>query len=319
MKNIYFIVKNKNAGSTLLRAFHIISALPDNFRKVSEIVELKNIRNLTNTKNSIIIWIGHLGYKYINLVSKYNYHILDIVDKYLFNKNEIIHSLNNNIYNRLIVNNIFMKDYFQSKTNFKGNISIIYHHWDNRFSITKTLTNDKLVFGYMGSIKSLLHTDNFLHYKTLVHKYPIIFFDTEIGKDVTTNVINNNINYNIQYTRNNIPNKIQFNCDINIRDPMKDVSKFKTSAKIATSAALGHNIITTYDEAVKDILPENYPFILKGCNINECCEMFELVIKDYYSSKILWNNGLKIMQQVKQTLNIDKVANKYIEIFNKQS
>ena len=42
-----------------------------------------------------------------------------------------------------------------------------------------------------------------------------------------------------------------------------DVSKYKTTAKIATASALGHNIITTNEKSVIDILDENYPFILK--------------------------------------------------------
>ena len=168
----------------------------------------------------------------------------------------------------------------------------------------------------MGSIKSLLHTDNFLHYKNLMKKFPIVFFDTEIGKDVTNNVISNNINFPVTYTTYNIPNEVHFQCDINIRDPNKDVSKFKTTAKIATASALNHNIITTYDEAIKDILPVDYPFILKSSHEDECHKMFKLVIDDYNSSKILWNRGLTIMKKVKERLKIENIILKYIEILN---
>ena len=115
----------------------------------------------------------------------------------------------------------------------------------------------QLQFGYMGSLPSLKHTDNFLHYKELSSKssssssnqyYPISFVDTDKGE---------------------LPTTLHYQMDMSIRPLNTEVSRFKTSAKIATAAALGHNIITTYDEAVKDVLPVDYPFLLQTNNDND--------------------------------------------------
>lgn len=316
MYNIYFIIKDIKTGSSLLRAKQIKDKLLENINILNiNILEIKNIKNIFNKENNILIWIGPIGNNYINKIHKNNIHILDIVDKYLYNKKLVIDSLNNNLYKTIIVNNKFMKDYFINNTKFKGNINIIYHHWDSRYSLTTTITNNKLIFGYLGSIKSLLHTDNFLFYDKLVKKYDIRFFDTELGKYVTENVKNNDINYNIKYNTNNIPYCLHFNCDINIRDPKSEISKFKTTAKLATSAALGHNIITTMDESIKDLLPNNYPFILKDTNYETIINMFELVIHDFNTNKILWNKGLDILKNIKFRLGLNNIIKEYIILF----
>lgn len=316
MKEIYFIVQNIKAGSTLLRAHQIQEVLLNQYNLYSQVINIDMISQLKEKKNCIFIWIGPIGHKYISFLSQNNINILDIVDKYLYNKEIVEESLNNNIYQIIIVNNSFMKSYFEKNTKFNGKICIIYHHWDPRLSLTTTKTEDKLIFGYMGSIKSLLHTDNFLHYKKIIKLYPIIFFDTELGKDVTQNVFNNNINYPIIYNCNNMPEIINFNCDINIRDPTTKVSKFKTTAKLATSAALGHNIITTMDEAIKDILPTDYPFILKNSDFNTVNNMFQIVINDYNNNKVLWNKGLMILKDIKAKLELDTIINEYTKLIN---
>jgi hypothetical protein len=321
-KKIYFIVNNKKSGSSLLRAYQIKEKL-DIFKKkfISKnirnlninIIDKKRIPALYNQSKCICIWLGTIGHNYIKKLSQH-YHILDIIDKYLYYKSVILEDLNKNIYHKLIVNNKFMKSYFIKNTNFTGDIHVIYHHWDPRLESTKTIINNKLVFGYMGSIQSLKHTDNFSYYDILVNKYPIIFMDTELGADVTKYIKNKNLNYPIILNINNIPNYVNFNCDINIRKPETDISYFKTTAKIATAAALNHNIITTLDESVKDILPINYPFILKKTDIQSINNMFKIIINDYNTDKKLWNKGLKIMKIVKKNLSIDKIILKYYSL-----
>jgi len=311
MEEIYFIVKDLKFGSSILRA-HQIQAVLKHYNSCIQVIDINMISQLKEKENCIYIWIGPIGHKYINSLSQKNINILDIVDKYLYNKDIVEEGLNNNLYDKIIVNNDYMKNYFKTNTKFNGEISVIHHHWDPRLSLTTTETDDKLIFGYMGSIKSLLHTDNFLHYKKLIRQYPIIFFDTELGKDVTEKVNNNNINYSITHNSNNMPMCLNFNCDINIRDPYSEVSKFKTTAKLATAAVLGHNIITTMDEAIKDILPPDYPFILENSDFNTVNNMFQLVINDYNNDKVLWNKGLMILKNIKATLGLNILIYKYL-------
>ena len=45
--------------------------------------------------------------------------------------------------------------------------------------------------------------------------------------------------------------------------------------------------------------------------------MFDLVIADYNSDKILWNKGLKIMAEIKNKLDISSIIKDYELLFNK--
>lgn len=87
--------------------------------------------------------------------------------------------------------------------------------------------------------------------------------------------------------------------------------------KVATAAALGHNIITTWDEAVKDCLPVDYPFALKeDDSLESITEMFRLAIKDYEGDQILWEKGLSMMKEVKQKLSLHNIASEYENFLN---
>ena len=106
-----------------------------------------------------------------------------------------------------------------------------------------------------------------------------------------------------------------FNCHVSIRTLNSDVSKYKTTAKIATAAFFNHNIITTCEESVSDVLPPDYPFLLKSHDYYTVKEMFQTVINDYNGNKKLWNKGLGIMKDVKSKLCLSNIINEYFEIF----
>ncbi len=196
-------------------------------------------------------------------------------------------------------------------------IKVIPHHWDPRFATTQT-ESPKLCFGYMGSIKSLPRYPNFLYFQYFGGKYPIEFFDTEIGRSVTDK-IQSEINYPIIFSENNIPKKVLFNCDISLRPKDSQVYRFKTTAKIATAAALGHNIITTDDWAVQDILPDDYPFLIKDISKENIDKMFQTIIDDYQGEGILWKKALKMMEDVREKLSIEKVVLLYTDLIKEFS
>ena len=103
---------------------------------------------------------------------------------------------------------------------------------------------------------------------------------------------------------------------LSIRENDSMLSEFKTTTKIATASANKHNIITTKEESVKDLLPDDYPFLLKNSNIETIIDMFKLAINDYNNGKKLWNKGLRIMSEVKQKLSIENIAGDYFNMIN---
>ena len=316
-KKIVFISYNNNLGSYKLRVKQIINSL--NFNNISILKCHKKtnfIDNINLYKNSIFIWVCHINVDDLILSrNNNNINIYDCVDKYLYDYENINYILNNNYIDCLIVNNNYMKTEIKENTKFKGNIEIIYHHYDPILKNVKLIYQDKLTFGYMGSIASLRHTDNFLYYKKLMFKYPIEFLNTEDGLYYTNDVLHNVIING--KPQENITNMfLNFNCHISIREINSNISKYKTTAKLATSCFFNHNIITTNEESVKDILPENYPFLLKSSDYNSVIEMFDLITKDYYSDKKLWNFGLEIMNDVKKKLNLEIIKEEYIKMIN---
>ena len=317
--NIFFIVQNKSQGSSLMRAHQIKDELVKSYDNIN-VIELQNIEKLYNVAKSKFIWLGPIGVKHIPNFQNEHVHILDVVDKYVKNQEKLEEALQSHHYRFVIVNNSFMKNYFLQRFNLENRVVIIHHHYDVRYQNCITdIPPNELRFGYLGSTLSLLHTGNFLHYKVIGKKYNVLFFDTENAKIMNNYIFNDKMLKSFMkkkhnFESNNIPQRISINCQISIRDPSSQVFQFKTTAKLATAIALGHNIITTYEESVQDILPPDYPFLLQSTDLGHVDDMFALVHRDFYSDKKLWNQGLRILEEVKHKLSIEFIVEQYKEI-----
>lgn len=308
--NVYFIVKNKKVGSAIMRGLQMCEEL----NKIGVSAKVLTHRHLNNCiNNSIFIWVKEISEKLI-LKSPNNFHIYDVVDAYLPNKKYIQDLLNRNIFNGLIVNNFYMKADIEKTTEFLGNIFVLHHHWDPRLETAKKINQSELKLGFFGSLASLNHTDNCLHYKKLMSEFSIQMYDCESGVYVK------NLGFTNRFFRprrnlnamNNLT--INFNCHLSIRENNTDVSRYKTTAKIATASALGHNIITTNEKSVVDVLGEDYPFILKDSEYDTVKDMINLVNKDYNTDKTLWQFGLMKIEQVKNKLSINSIAKQYLKL-----
>jgi hypothetical protein len=311
---IFFVVAKTDQGSAILRGIQISDQL-NQLQVDSKVVTESEIPK--DEINSLFVWVKNINPDLIKQLPQNN-HVYDVVDNYIYQKELVQSVIQSGVVNHVIVNNEFMKLEIHNENNISlKDISVIHHHWDPRISTAQKENQSNLTFGFLGSVASLAHTDNFLHYRTLADEYKVRFYDTEIGKDVSDLV---NADKKIVVNRN--PNamqelKIHFNCHISIRKNDTPESKYKTSAKVVTASALNHNILTTYEQATKDILPNEYPFILKDTDLKSIKEMFDLIKADYADKKILWKKGLEIMRSLKEKTSLSKIANDYIFIINK--
>lgn len=311
---IYFVVQNRGQGSAILRGIQISEEL-DKLNVESKIVVDSEVPKYE--VNSIFIWVKHINLNKITQLSN-NKHIYDVVDNYIYQKDLVNNIIKSRLIDHLILNNEYMKSEICIQNKLETNfVSVIHHHWDPRISNAIKENQSNLTFGYLGSVASLKHTENFLHYNQLQNNYDVRFYDTELGKDVSSLVKNDK---EIVVNRN--PNamqelKIDFNCHISIRKNDTPESKYKTSAKVVTASALNHNIITTYEKATKDVLPTDYPFILKKTDLKSVIKMFDLVKEDYIDKKILWNRGLEIMKTLKEKTSLSKIAKEYLFMIEK--
>jgi hypothetical protein len=327
MKKIIFVSHNNNIGSDNLRVMQIVNILKNNYdiEIISQFYEgTWNIKSnlydeLKKYNNVIFVWVWSIDINIINklkCMNTCNIHIYDLVDKYIYDTQKINNILNLNYLDGIIVNNKYMKNYIYQNTLYNKDIYVIYHQYDLVYETAILSNQDKLIFGYMGSIPSLKHTQNFMYFEKLIKIYDIELLNTEnkkYYKNIDSEIIKSI--KSSQVSLDFIP--IKFNCHISLRETYSDIFRFKTTAKIATASFFGHNIITTWEEAVKDVLPENYPFIIKDDSFESICKMFDLIIEDYNNEKKLWNFGLSLMNQVKHKLSINNITNEYINMFNK--
>lgn len=312
---IYFVIQHKNQGSSILRGVQISNEL-NNLGIKSKVINPHEVP--TNEENAIFFWVKNINLNIVKRCRKTSHHIYDIVDNFIYNKRMVDEAIKSKLLDRIIVNNFSMKLDFSTKYNISlDDILVIHHNWDPRIANAIKENQNNLTFGYLGSVASLSHSHNFLHYKEIAEQYNISFHDCEIGADVTDSIKNKIKIPSCSWNKNAMSEaKIGFNCHVSIREKDSPLAKYKTSAKVVTASALGHNIITTYEDAVQDILPNEYPFILKNTDIESVRKMFDLVKEDYNSNKLLWNKGLEIISLVKKESTISNIANKYINLIN---
>ena len=328
--SVLFLSQHPEFGSATMRGRHFIDQWTDNlsspfqFDKRNDRVT-KCGRKPTSQCADICIFIGPCdSHDYPTNYSCCTKKVLDVVDKYL-GKTELVDDHLDD-YDAIIVNSNYMRDYFRNEKNYMGEMLVLLHHYDPRWEEQATEEEEevevtkgdekRLRFGYIGTLAalrngkysvscfvSLMHLpfristnaifsgeENFLYYRNLKKRYPITMANTP--GDGT------------------LPSTRGFQMDVSIRrmDEEALLAKFKTSAKVATAAALGHNIITTWEEAVKDCLPPDYPFILTDSSFDSVTAMFDMAIEDYEGDQTLWKKGLRMMEGVKVSLSLSKIA-----------
>jgi hypothetical protein len=320
---IYFLLSNGDLGSDVLRGFQIMDYLKNYYNVEYLLTDVnfqfdpKILKKILAIENSLIICVRatFVTNPKINLdilkkiKAKHNYIIFDPVDLFCFGddlKNFIdIHHL----IDILICNNIDMATFLQQKidTNITKTI-IIYHNWDNRIKSIKKYSDD-LQLGFMGCVKGInLHL---LNNKSIIKKYNVMLLDTECGSYVNDQY--NNKKYDWKTTLFKFDELvIKFNVQISIRS--NEFTLFKTNAKISTSAALDQVIITTKEHANLDLLNDTYPFYLNDTTIEEFERIYNLLINDYNSDKILWNSAKEMLNVVKYKTSLEIIGDQYVKL-----
>lgn len=312
---IYFVIQHKNQGSSILRGLQISNEL-NNLDIKSKVINPHEVP--TNEENAIFFWVKNINLNIVKRCRKTSYHIYDIVDNFIYNKRMVDEAIKSKLLDRIIVNNSSMKLEISKEYNISlDDILVIHHNWDPRIANAIKENQNNLTFGYLGSVASLSHSHNFLHYREIAEQYNIRFHDCEIGVDVTDLIKNKRKISACSWNKNAMSQaKIGFNCHVSIREKDSPLSKYKTSAKVVTASALDHNIITTHEDAVKDILPSEYPFILTNTDLESVIKMFDLVKEDYNNNKLLWNRGREIMSCIKEEYSIANTIKNYTNLIN---
>lgn len=243
-------------------------------------------------KNKIIIILKESASD-INLLyelkSNNNILILDVIDwldvdkynpKFNINAPNFFPKLLKEFYDGYIVNNEKMKIWWYNNMDYDINKPIfpIPHQWNEDYlQIETKFYGDKPYFYYLGYVGH--ENQNCLHVQTL---------------------LNNNLLNDIREGYNYFLNRPTNGCQINIRKEGSWEYCFKPATKLSTSVIMDSIIITTYDWSVQDLLPEDYPYLLKSSEYEEVEKMFQYV-KDTYQ-KEEWITAKRMLSEVKKRL-----------------
>lgn len=336
---VCFLVASKQLGSTKLRAQQIADVLSKTYRVNVAVfthkeAEAKHRENALIDKNiktnaHVFIWLKNVSTALFRTLQRLNYvNIFDPVDAYALHRSRVLTTCNNHKFDAILTNNETMTNdmLMRLQDGVGTRFIVVHHHWDPDLNrVRKQLVEqDRLRFGYMGSIRSLAHSNNVGDYTflTMMDDFPICFVDTESGENMT-DVLRKQPDVTklppLSKT-NKRPFKdlvLPFNCHLSIREPQTDLFNFKTTAKVVTAAALGHVIVTTREPSAVELLGNDYPFYFESTTNESIRKMLQTVQDDYKGTKDKWNTANRLLEHVKRSKTLDNICRcHYVTLLN---
>jgi hypothetical protein len=345
---IYFLVDSENLGSSKLRAYQISKELNSEWGLDTIVLSQSQAREYLNQggvvcdeqQNAhVFIWIKTVNKDLLSSLRRCGsvtcsiVHFFDVVDSYALHKKEVRRLCENVQFDVVITNSKLMSRdmLYNIRSSYPTRYVVVHHHWDPDFidiagNIVQDGKPEDLVFGFLGSINSFVHSNNFMHLrKLLASEHRVVIIDTESGLDVTRELkviadSHEPYNANTSQYRMKIPFhniKIPFNVHLSIREEDTDLYNFKTTAKVVTAAALNHIIVSTKEGAASEILPDDYPFWLESSKEYHFFNKLHEMRTDYDANKSLWNRARSMLEGVRRELSLRQVCkNQYMPLLS---
>lgn len=262
-------------------------------------VEEKTLDDIKTIRNSTVFLVKFLNPTIAQeLKNNGNYIIIDLVDilAHINNQNGYIDNLVNACkVDKLLVRQQWVFERFGSQYS-----AYIPHHYDYRLDeITPSaiLTDTKKIsFPYGDAGNVVMHT-----------KFPELF-DVVVmdGKDCF------NFDTIAQIHLNATKNYFYFS----VRTQGSPHFLFKPGTKVASAAAMSRNIITSYDECVRDLLPPDYPYLFTENSPEEFFEFYKAKIET--PNREEYTYGLECMRDVRLKTNIFNQVSLYERLFSRE-
>lgn len=277
--------------------------------------ELKNHYNcccsndMNNIKNSIVIFIKDWYNLNAELLKKSkennNINVIDIIDymdaktpdQSVYGSPDFLENGFNKYVDAYIVNNKIMEEEYTKKYN-KFSF-VIPHHWDPRISDLQKTESSELKFLFNGYIG---HTNvNCLYIDKLRNDLPNFYYSDSFENFMRSPHIHDC-------------------CHINVRKEGSWEYETKPLMKLSHASSVNCNIITTNDYSIRDLLPQDYPYLLKDDKYETLIEMIEYVKQTYKTP--VWYKGLEMIAEIKNKLciqnNVKDYYCKFIEELHKR-
>lgn len=98
-----------------------------------------------------------------------------------------------------------------------------------------------------------------------------------------------------------------FNCHVSIRGHDKLQAQMKPATKVSLAASVGAVCITSRDDSVIELLPDDYPY---WCDSSDDFQsVLHRAARDFQGPE--WNKALRMLAVVKEKTSLDTVANLY--------
>ena len=248
--------------------------------------------DMNNIKDSIVVIFKHIiSDSEIEILKKNNNKIvMDVVDEFIRPGTNVIDLYDYSKLDGIISRVKKVVDEYQ----FPEHLAVAYipHHWDIRLQ-------DVQVSHESINYKPALISNDLRDMPHLEYLYnaKILDFHMNFGFDSFSDYINTFCAYNIHY---------------NVRNTDSLAYKFKPATKLVTAAALNTPLITNYDWALRDLIPQDYPFLIQDTSlesiVNTINSLKEVSISQY-------DYALEILTDVKYKTALVNLVPAYINFF----
>ena len=330
---VFFLVASKQPGSSKLRAQQIADVLSKTYQlSVSVLTHTEaTIEHRqhdlidSDSHTHVFIWLKSVPTALYSSIQQSHtrrapaVHIFDPVDSYALNKSLVLKTCNRHRFDVILTNNEAMTNDMLMcvRDGTATRFVVVHHHWDPGLNVVRKqlVEQAQLRFGYMGSVRSLAHSNNAGDYAflTMLDEFPICFVDTESGTNVT-DVLRKQPDVTKlpplpKGTRDTFDKLVlPFNCHLSIREPRTDLFRFKTTAKVVTAAALGHVIVTTREPSAVELLGPDYPFYFEGVGNDSIRRTLRTVRADFDGTKENWTKAMQLLDRVKRSKTLENVC-----------
>jgi hypothetical protein len=248
--------------------------------------------DVANIKDSIVVIFKHIiSDTEIEILKKNNNKIvMDVVDEFIRPNTNVIDLYDYSKLDGIISRVKKVVDDYQ----FPDNLAVVYipHHWDIRlqdFQVSHESINYKPAL-ISNDLRDMPH----LQY---LHDTKMLDFHMNFGFDSFSDYISTFLKYNIHY---------------NVRNTDSLAYKFKPATKLVTAAALNTPLITNYDWAMRDLIPEDYPFLIQDTSLDSIVNVINNIDK---VSNSQYNYALEILADVKYKTALVNLVPAYINFF----
>ena len=286
MRPIVFLIKDINCTASTQCGVVINHAL------ISSGVDSTVRYSIEDIKDSTVVIFKHIisDVEISLLKSNNNKIVMDVVDEFIRPGTDVV-----DLYDYSKLDGVITRvKKVVEKYNLPTHLVVEYIpiHWDVRLQdVSVDHNNIKYKPALISNdVRDMPHLE-------YLYKNNLIDFHMNFGFDSFSNYIDAFLKHNIHY---------------NVRTVDTLAYKFKPATKLVTAAALNTPLLTNYDWALQDLLPEDYPFLVQDTSLPSILNAINNV-KEINTSQ--YNYALDILAEVKYKTALINLVPDYINFF----